>query len=301
MTETLLILFLPILLGYILVKIKYLPISISKDIKLFVMRVAVPCRIFTAMYEMDLGTITQIIPLTISFVFMTLFLIFSTNIIFRNLKDKRVKAIYMIAITFANYGYMGWAVLDSALGPEGLTRGIFFNTLWWPVIYAGTFFIGKLTKIESTLDIKKFLINIIVPSSVLILGILFNIFKIPIYSPFLHTFTVFGDMTVSLILFSVGLTISFTSSFKGIKLAIIPVVARPLLGILSGYLAITIINITDPISRSSIFIESTMPTAVLSVLLGEMLGLDEKLLSSILVLSTLLSLITIPITLMFFK
>lgn len=301
MTETLLTLFLPIILGYILVKIKYLNVSISSYIKLFVIRVAVPCRIFTAMYDTDLGTIKQILPMTLSFIFMTLFLIFTTNFIFKKIKDSKVKASYIIAISFANYGYMGWAVLDSALGPEGLARGIFFNTLWWPGIYLGTFLIGKLTKIESALNVKDFLLNIIVPSGVLILGILFNVFGIPIYKPVLHTFTVFGDMTVTLILFSVGLTISISSSFKGIKSAIIPVITRPILGIISGILAIIILGVSDPISRSAILIDSTMPTAVLSVLLGDMLGLNDELLSSILVLSTLLSLLTIPLTLYFFR
>lgn len=301
MTETLLILFLPIILGYLLVKINYLDVSISHYIKLFVIRIAVPCKIFTSMYNTDLGTIKQILPLSLAFIFMTLFLIFSTLILFSKIKDRRIAAAYMIAISFANYGYMGWAVLDSALGAEGLTRGMFFATLWWPGIYSGTFLIGKLIKIESNLDIKTFLINIITPSAVLVIGIIFNVLKVPIFNPLLHTFTVFGDMTSTLILFSVGLTISLSDSIKGFKTAIIPVIIRPILGLGAGFLAILIVGITDPISKSSILIESMMPSAVLTVLLGEMLGLDEKLLSSILVLSTLLSLATIPISLYLFN
>lgn len=300
MTETLLILFLPIILGYLLVKIKYLNISISHYIKIFVIRVAVPCKIFTSMYNTDLGTIKQILPMSLSFILMTLFLIFSTLLIFSKVKDRKVAAAYMIAISFANYGYMGWAVLEGALGEEGLTRAMFFTTLWWPAIYAGTFLIGKLTRIKSTLDVKNFLINIITPTAVLIIGILCNVMDVPIYGPILTTFSTFGDMTSILILFSVGLTISLSASIRGFKTAIVPVIIRPLIGIVAGFLAILLLGIVDPITKSSIMLESMMPTAVLSVLLGDMLGLDEKLMSSILVLSTLLSLVTIPISIYLF-
>lgn len=300
MTNTLLSLFLPIIIGYLLVRIKYLNISISRDIRLFVIRVAVPCRIFISMYNTDLGTLKQILPLSIAYVLLTIFLIFSTFLILYKVKDKKVKAAYILSISFANYGYIGWAVLDASLGAEGLSRGMFFTTLWWPGIYAGTFLIGKLLKIDNKLNVKDFILNISVPSTVLILGIICNLLNIPIFDPLIHTVTELGDMTVTLILFTVGLTISISASFREIKTTIIPVLLRPLLGVIGGFLIINLIGISDPISRSTILIESMMPIAVLSVILGVMLDLDENLMSSMLILSTLLSLLTIPISLALF-
>jgi hypothetical protein len=300
MTNSLLTLFLPIIIGYILVKIKYLNSSLSRDIKLFVIRVAVPARIFTSMLETNLETIKQILPLSISYVLLTFLLILSTFFVFFKVKDNRTRAAYMIAITFGNYGYMGWAVLNQALGPEGLTRGVFFTSLWWPILYAGSFFIAKLTKVNSKLSIKSYILNMTVPTAILVVGIVVNLTKLQIYSPVLLTIAKFGDMTVTLILFSVGLTISFKDGFSYLKMALAPILLRPLLGVLCAYITILVIGIDDPLSRSTVLIESTMPVAVLSVVIGDMLGLDEKLLSSILVLSTLLSLLTIPLSILLF-
>lgn len=297
MINTLAGLFIPILIGYVLVKLKYLDRGINKELKLFVMRVAVPCRIFTSMLTLNLETLKQIFPMTLAFTLLTIVLIIFTFLIIR-IKDSRVKAIYIMTIAFGNYGYMGWAVLDGAMGAEGLSRGIFFTTLWWPVIYLGTYIIGKLTRIDSKLNVKSYRLNMIVPSSMLLLGVLFNIFNIPMYTPLLSIITSFGNMTVTLILFSVGLTISLGESLKNIKHAIIPVILRPLLGFLIALVVLKTIGMKDALSIKAVLIESTMPVAVMAVVLGEMLGLNEKLLTSILILSTLFSLITIPITLM---
>ncbi len=295
MINTLATLFIPILLGYLLVKFRYLNVNISRDLKLFVVRVAVPCRIFISMLDLKFDTLKQILPLSLSFVLLTALIILISFLIIR-VKDKKIKAAYIIAIAFGNYGYMGWAVLDGAMGPEGLSRGIFFITLWWPVIYLGTFIIGKFIKLDGKLDIKSYKINMIIPTSVLIIGVIFNLLKIPIYEPLLNTLTSLGNMTVTLILFSVGLTISFSNSYKNLKVSLIPVILRPVIGLLAAYIVINIMGLSDPISRNTVLLESTMPVAVMSVILGDMLGLDEKLTSSILILSTILSLVTIPIT-----
>ncbi|QEN05487.1 hypothetical protein EW093_12435 [Thiospirochaeta perfilievii] len=297
MINTLAVLFIPIILGYILVHLNYLDSSINSNLKMFVVRVAVPCRIFISMLNLKLETVKEIIPLSLSFILLTTLLILLSYILIR-VKDKKLKAAYIIAIAFGNYGYMGWAVLDGAMGQAGLARGMFFTTLWWPIIYLGTFIISKVLKIDGKLDVKNYRLNMIIPSTVLLLGILFNYFNITIYGPLLKTFVSLGDMTVTLILFSVGLGISFGDSYKNLKLSILPVVLRPILGIIVAYFVIKILGISDPISRNSILLESTMPVAVMTVVLGDMIGLDEKLTSSIMILSTILSLFTIPLTLL---
>ncbi len=300
MLDLFLIIFLPIIVGYILVKVRYISSSISKDIKTFVIKVAVPCRIFISIQNSDYETLKQIIPLSSSLILITLFLILISYLILFKVKDNATKATYMIAICFGNYGYIGWGVLNGALGQPGLTRGIFFTTLWWPMIYAGTFLIGKMTRVNNHIEVKRYLLNIITPVFALLLGVVFNIYNIPIYNPILALINSFGDMTVTLILFSVGLTISITHGVKNIKRAIVPVLLRPLLGVVTVLFILIIMQIKDPISRKVLLINSTMPTAVISVILGEMLELDGQLLSSILVLSTLFSFATIPLTIFIF-
>ena len=300
MSGTLVKLFLPIIIGYILVKTKYLSENINRDLKVFVIRVSVPCLVFINMYNTDFKTLEQLIPVASAYVVLTIVLILLSFLILVRIKDNRLKTAYIISIVWGNYGWMGWAVLNGVFGQAGFSRGVFFTALWWPILYLGSFLVSKLTKIDSTLDVKNYIINMTVPTVALILGVIFNLLNIPLYEPLTYTLSKFGDMTVTIILFTVGLSISIRNSLKDLKMAIVPILLRPILGIIGGFITVYILGITDPISRNSILIESTMPVAVFTVVIGDMLGLDEKLMSSILVLSTLLSLITIPLSLLFF-
>lgn len=297
MLDTLIKLFLPIILGYLLIKTNYLSPKLSKDLKTFVIRVTVPALVFMRMYTTDLETLKQLIPVASSYVVITALLLFISFIVLIKMKNPKDKAAYMITIIWGNYGWMGWAVLNEALGEGGFDRGVFFTALWWPVLYSGAYLIAKLTKVDSKLDVKSYVVNMTVPTVSLILGVGLNLLNLPIPSPIEYTFNKLGDMTVTIILFSVGLSISIKDSIKYFKKTITPIILRPVLGIICGLIAIFILGITDPLSRKSIIIESTMPVAIFTVVIGDMLGLDEKLMSSILILSTLFSLLTIPLTL----
>ena len=300
MSETLVKLFLPIIIGYILVKTKYLSENINRDLKVFVIRVSVPALVFINMYNTDFKTLKQLIPVASAYVILTVILMLLSFMVLVKVKDKRLKTAYIISIVWGNYGWMGWAVLNGVFGQAGFSRGVFFTALWWPILYLGSFLVSKLTKVNSALDVKNYIINMTVPTVALILGVIFNLLNIPLYEPLTYSLSKFGDMTVTIILFTVGLSISIRNSLKDLKMAIAPILLRPILGIIGGFITVYILGITDPISRGSILIESTMPVAVFTVVIGDMLGLDGKLMSSILILSTLLSLVTIPLTLLFF-
>lgn len=297
MTETLIKLFLPIITGYIVVKSGYVKPELGKDLKFFVIRVTVPALVFMAMYNTDVDTLKQLVPVAMSYVIITAILILLSFLLLFKIKDKRLKATYIVTIVWGNYGWMGWAVLKEALGEEGFSRGVFFTALWWPVLYAGSFLVSKLTKTDSRLDIKSYVVNMLIPLIALLSGILLNILKVNIPEPVTYTLTKFGEMTVTIILFSVGLSISLKKSLENFRQSLIPIFLRPILGFVAGIITINIIGFTDEISKNSVMIESTMPVAIFTVVIGDMLGLDEKLMSSILILSTLLSIITIPLTL----
>lgn len=294
MLNTLAPIFIPIIIGTILVHVKYIGKDLNKDIKLFVLRVAVPCKIFTSIRSLDLDTAQQFFPVAGSFVLLSVLSIVLLYFLLP-VKDNRIKAAFILTASFGNYGYIGWAVLESAFGAEGLTRAIFFNTLWWPILIFCTVLVTKLMKIESKVNVKSYIINIAIPTTALLVGLLFSFVEIPIYTPLLDTITTFGDMTSTLILFSVGLSISIGESLKNLRLAIIPAILRPVFGFFVAFLIVTVLGVSDPISRDVILIDSTMPVGVMVIVMADMIGLDENLTSSILIISTLLSLITIPL------
>lgn len=299
MTETILKLFIPVITAYIMAKTGYLKRTLSGELKTLVVRVCVPPLVFMSMYNTDMETIKQFIPVSSAYVVLTALLLILTTLIFIPLKDMKTKAAYIITIVWGNYGWMGWAVLREAYGETGFSRGIFFTAFWWPVLYMGAFLVRYICRLETgQLDIKNYITNMLTSTGALILGITFNLTNTELPETVTYALNSFGHMTVTLILFSVGLTISVRESLKYLKRSLPAVILRPLLGVIGGFFTIMILNITDPVSRNSIIVESMMPVAIFTVVIGDMLGLDGKLTSSILVLSTLLSLITIPLSLM---
>lgn len=297
MLDTLIKIFLPIIIGYLLIRCSYLSPKLSKDLKTFVIRVTVPALVFMRMYKTDTQTLKQLIPVASSYVVITALLILISWLILNRIKDSKTKAAYMITIVWGNYGWIGYAVLNEALGSGGFDRGVFFTALWWPVLYIGAYIVAKITGVDGKLDIKNYIINMAVPVISLILGITLNVLSVSLPVTLTYTLNKFSDMTVTIILFSVGLSISLKDSLKLIKKTIVPVILRPVIGIICGIITITILQISDPLSKKAILIESCMPVAIFTVVIGDMFNLDEKLMSSILIISTLFSLLTIPLSL----
>jgi len=291
--------FFPIVLGYLVKEIKYIDEKSAKYLRILVVRITAPALIFTSIYKSDITILNQLLPVSISFVFITLVLFIIAFLITIPVKDKSKRIILMWGLTFSNYAWIGWAVLKHSFGQAGLNTGVFFVTFWWPTLLIGGFLIALLNKGINVkkFPLKEYLLNIIIPIISLILGFTFNIsdIKVPgyIFSPLFS----FGEMTIPLILFTVGLSISFRDSLNNLKILIPYVVIKPILGLMAGLLVLFIINLKNTTSYKSIIILSTMPVATLIPVLGDMFNLDQKFISAMIIVSTVFSLITIPIVL----
>jgi len=295
--------FIPIILGFLVKEIHYFDANLNKPLRMFVLRIAVPSLIMTSMYKANLQTLKQLLPVAFSFVIITIILMILSGVLLFFMKNREKKTIYMLGLVFSNYAWIGWAVLKNRFGVEGFNRGVFFVTFWWPVLLMGGLLIAFVNKIFNTkkFPLQEYLLNILVPIGALIVGITFNLlhFSLPeILYKSLHSL---GEMTVPLILFSVGLSISFKHSLGNLKELVPLSILKPILGALAGILTLLILPISDPISRKTILLEVTMPVASLLPVLGDMFELDQKLISSFILISTLFSLISIPIAIYLIK
>jgi hypothetical protein len=289
--------FIPIALAYLLKKIGYINENAGQPIRTFVIRVTVPALIALSMIETDFENLRYLLPVSLAFVLLTILMTAAGFALFFWMKDREKRTSFIWMIGFGNYAWMGWAVLYHVLGQEGFERGIFFTTLWWPVFLAGSYIIAVLNKAKSEkrINLSDFYISIFVPLGALIIGVLINILGISLPKVALDALDSFGSMTVPLILFTVGLSISIRASIEHLKYVLPAAIVRPFLGMGLAFIVVFILQIKDPLSRNAVMIESMMPTASLLMLLADIYGFDKRFIASLIVTSTLLSIGIIPL------
>ena len=289
--------YLPILLGLLARATGYFPAEHALTLRQFVMKIAVPLMIFMNMAELDTGLLAQVLPLTLSLpLWMGLLWLLAVFLsMVPVLRQKRFESV--LALSMFNIGYIGWAVCDLALGPEGLVRSLMFSTLYWPGIFVVAF-ITHLALDRSGEGLGRALAAM--RSSIPVLtaffsGLALTLLDIPVPGMLQGPLSAFGQMTSPLILFGVGLTVSLKADWKELGL-LLPL--RLLAGFGMALLVIRLVPGLDTISRKVILIVSLMPVAASTSLIGDFMHLDQRWLSGAITLSTLLALITIPLSLL---
>ena len=106
-----------------------------------------------------------------------------------------------------------------------------------------------------------------------------------------------GGITTPLILFGVGLSVTLKGSGRELVF-LLPV--RLFAGLAAAWLTSVLVPGLDDLSRRSIMIVSTMSVGANTLIMGEVMGLDEEFLAGAVALSAVLALITIPVTLLIF-
>ncbi|MGM0596893.1 MAG: AEC family transporter [Myxococcota bacterium] len=293
---------LPIFLGYFFKLTKIFNRSDINSIRKFVVTVTVPFIIFKNLYTSNMETLSQLIPLSASFVVMTIFFSFSGNLASRFLSSKnKEQNAYLFSVFMGNYGYLGWGVMAYFFGQAGFTRAVFFSMLFWPVFLIFGFGLEFLSKSNTRRSKKKILEillkNASVPIGVSILAIILNVIGISINKIVWDLIVKFAAITIPAILFTIGLDFQLKLDLNHLKLILAGSAHRVFFGFLIGLLTLVISEVIfnlDPISKQVILMQSIMPTAILSTFFATYVKLDEKIQSGIITFSNLLSLLTIP-------
>ena len=145
---------------------------------------------------------------------------------------------------------------------------------------------------------KKFDINIILksPSSyAVIIAVTFLYFDLEMPKLVLNTTMLLGYTMIVLILMSLGISLTQLKVFS-FKSALISSIARVIIGPIVGFLLIKIFNLSG-FAAGVLLIQSSMPSAILTYLIASMYSSKEIVdnISSMIVVSTLMSLFTVPI------
>ena len=187
-----------------------------------------------------------------------------------------------------NTGNMGIPICLFAYGSLGMGVAAAISSLVVLLHFTANIFLAS----------KKFDLKIILksPSSyAVIVAVLFLYYDLEMPKLVLNTVMLLGYAMIVLILMSLGISLTQMKVFS-IKSSIISSIGRVIFGPIIGFILIKIFNLSG-FAAGVLLIQSSMPSAILTYLIASMYSPKKIVdnISSMIVVSTLMSLITIPI------
>lgn len=295
-TESVFSLFIIILVGVYGSKKKIITPEVNKGLTDILIKLALPFMIVSSfMFTYD-DTIKSNVLNTFfySIIAYALMAVLSYIILIPVKKDK--KTVLHFANVFVNTGYVGFPVLNSVFGYEGVIYGSIFNVFFVILVwtYGIMLYKGKLEKGYLKKEIISLLFN---PSIIaVIIGIILMVFDIEIKGALLTSIKSIGNITGPLSMFIIGVILSNVKIKQhlkdwtvyygiAIKLIIIPIIIY-LLSLMLG-------DSTKAVY--SVIIMTAMPASAMTSILAESYDKEKEFAAIIVSATTLMSLITVPI------
>lgn len=293
--QTMLKLFLLLVLGFVLFKCHIFDEYTNKKISALIVNVASPMLIISSIAGVK-GSNKSIVFLMIGAgILMYIGFIILGKIINRLFPfPKKDWPVYECMVVFANTGFMGYPVLLDVFGQEAVFYASLIHMAFNFFVY--TYAIMCLTKGDDS-EFKLNFKQLLTPGIILIfVGIFIYLFDIQLPSVLMDTINSVGSLTAPLSMMMIGSSLavypikdSFTDwrsyVFAFVRLMIVPFVTMimcRLLHIDAYYANITIIT-------------NAMPVGSMVLMLATQYNANVKIVTRNIVVSTLLSVITIPI------
>lgn len=293
--QTMLKLFLLLVLGFVLFKCHIFDEYTNKKISALIVNVASPMLIISSIAGVE-GSNKSIVFLMIGAgILMYIGFIILGKIINRIFPfPKKDWPVYECMVVFANTGFMGYPVLLDVFGQEAVFYASLIHMAFNFFVY--TYAIMCLTNGDDS-EFKLNFKQLLTPGIILIfVGIFIYLFDIQLPSVLMDTINSVGSLTAPLSMMMIGSSLavypikdSFTDwrsyVFAFVRLMIVPFVTM---------LICRLIHI-DPYYANITIITNAMPVGSMVLMLATQYNANVKIVTRNIVVSTLLSVITIPI------
>ncbi len=231
----------------------------------------------------------NLIELTAIIAAAALIIIIQGSIFLLLSKGKKDKSLTLPAV-FGNTGFLGYPVSLFAYGTVGLASAIMYDIISGIFIFSiGVYLIHEKKDFKEIAKIPLFY--------AIIVGILLNQFSISIPKSLFIGMDMIGSITIPFALLVLGYQlakITFDFSIRAFGIVIYKMLGGFLLA-----LAVTSLLKIEGIFRAIIIIEASMPSAMMSMVLVHKYTNDSALTSSIVSIGMLVSLVSIPLLLLF--
>lgn len=289
-------LFLIILVGVYAAKKRIITKEINKGLTNILLKITLPCLVVSSfIFDLSDELKDNIIR---CFIYSPLVLIISiviSYILLIPIKDEK-KIIIQFANVFSNCGFIGFPIVFSIYGNEGVIYASIFNLFFTAFLwtYGVILFNGKMKRE----DIKKVLLN---PAIVAVfIGLIIMIFGFDIPSVLSSTLDLVGNMTSPLSMIIVGVILGNAKIISYLKdktiyySAFLKLIIMPCILILISKL----LKDTSLVIKTLIIV-TAMPAAAMTSILAESFDKESEYSAVIVFITTLFSVITFPILLNF--
>ena len=286
-------LFLITAIGYLLRRKSVMTDGVIKGVNTVLLKVAWPCMILMTTQKGISGVETKgfLTVLAISVALMTVMCVLSF-VIASKTRLKAQAQVFAVLSTMPNAGFVGMPIIEAVFGSEGVfylsAFLVGFNLVAWTVcvfMFAGV----KKESLKSMLNIG-FITSIV--------GTLLLVFRIPLPTPLLSMSNQLGALTTPLAMLLLGarldsIHLNLLKSFKLWLSIIIKLVAAPII----TYIILKLMRIR-PDLMGIIVLSMAMPSPSVAQLFAEKYDCDVPFAAAGVSFSTLLCIITIPLTLL---
>ncbi len=292
-TETILAIILMIFIGYLSKRIGLLKPEDSTTLNKIVVNIAIPSLIFLAMYGADLTNIKNLLPITLICITTG---ILSGTIVYLFARSrgysKKKKWTIVGTSTLFNSGFLGYPIVLGVYGSFGLVRAVFYD-MGSTILFLclGILFIvlfgGKFSSI-----IKR--TALFPPLWGIILGVTVNIMHLNIGSIPLDVLKYLSGAAIPIIMISLGLSLEVGGLKNHFEAATFVSIIRLIISPTIALILVTVLGFSN-INSTVTVVEAGMPSAMLSLVLAASYDLDIKVAAACIFLSTVLSMITLPL------
>lgn len=289
-------LFLIILVGVYAAKKRIITKEINKGLTNILLKITLPCLVVSSfIFDLSDELKDNIIR---CFIYSPLVLIISiviSYILLIPIKGEK-KIIIQFANVFSNCGFIGFPIVFSIYGNEGVIYASIFNLFFTAFLwtYGVILFNGKMKRE----DIKKVLLN---PAIVAVfIGLIIMIFGFDIPSVLSSTLDLVGNMTSPLSMIIVGVILGNAKIISYLKdktiyySAFLKLIIMPCILILISKL----LKDTSLVIKTLIIV-TAMPAVAMTSILAESFDKESEYSAVIVFITTLFSVITFPILLNF--
>ena len=191
-----------------------------------------------------------------------------------------------------NTAFVGYPIVLGVFGNEGFLHAIFYDMavailfVIYGVVLSSVFGGNRRDVLVSGL--------LFVPLWAIVFGVLFNFFNVPLGYVFENVLTYLGNSTIPLIMLSLGLTISVKDLRSYLSDTVFISVVRLIVAPLILFVILSSLNFDGLMLQVSV-LEAAMPTAMNALVLAITYDLDVELVSSVVFITTILCLFTLPL------
>lgn len=296
-SRTILPIFAIVGMGFLFSRITRLKLDPLIDIIIYITS---PCLVFTSIINKEF-VVKEFTSIALGFAFVVLgglLLVF----LFCKLKREDPRPFYL-PVAFMNTGNVGLSVSFFAFGEAGLSKGIIYYVASCILFYSlGVYLLSKESGIKTALKIP------IVYAA--LIAIILSIYRQPLIQ-FLDTHSLFLEFlrigkrtiemvarpTIPLMLLLLGYRLSRTRVVS-FRLSFACALARIGMGLLLALIFVNLFKITG-LSRSIIILLSSLSSPVAGFMFAQKFNTRPELVASIILITTLLMIVTIPLVLAF--